>query len=87
MPNENLAIVRSSSARSTVEDVGRQFYQYLTLVMAVLTHGGEQDILAVLRRSVRRFFFEVGRIVPLGCSLLILSRRATPRQSRWPLLP
>lgn len=65
MPNENFAIVRSSSARSTVED----------------------DIIAVLRRSVRRFFFDVGCIVPLGCSLLILSRRATSQQSSWPLLP
>ncbi|KAH9170109.1 hypothetical protein EDB89DRAFT_1356486 [Lactarius sanguifluus] len=62
MPNENFAIVRSSSARSTVED----------------------DIIAVLRRSVRRFFFDVGRIVPSGCSLLILSRRATSQQSSWP---
>ena len=55
----------------------------------ILTHvfcDRKQDILAVLRRSVRRFFFDVGCIFILGCSLLILCRRATSQQSSWPLL-
>ncbi|KAI9450183.1 hypothetical protein BJY52DRAFT_1303825 [Lactarius psammicola] len=52
MPNENFAIVRSSSARSTVED----------------------DIVAVLRRSVRRFFFDESDIVAVQSTFAALRK-------------
>ncbi|KAI9431715.1 hypothetical protein H4582DRAFT_1222846 [Lactarius indigo] len=61
MPNENFAIVRSSSARSTVED----------------------DILAVLRRSVRRFFFDESDIaaVQLAFAALRKEKNAAVREA------
>jgi len=61
MPNENLALVRSSSARSTVED----------------------DIIAVLRRSVRRFFFDESDIaaVQLVFAALRKEKNATLRET------
>jgi len=60
MPNENFAIVRSSSARSTVED----------------------DILAALRRSVRRFFFDESDIaaVQLAFTALRKEKNAAVRE-------
>jgi hypothetical protein len=61
MPNENLGLVRSSSARSTVED----------------------DILAVLRRSVRRFFFDESDIaaVQLAFAALRKEKNASVRET------
>ncbi|KAH9016797.1 hypothetical protein EDB85DRAFT_702141 [Lactarius pseudohatsudake] len=61
MPNENFAIVRSSSARSTVED----------------------DIIAVLRRSVRRFFFDESDIaaVQLAFATLRKEKNAAVRET------
>jgi len=52
MPNENFAIVRSSCAKSTVED----------------------DILAVLRRSVRRFFFDESDIAAVQSAFSALRK-------------
>jgi len=52
MPNENFALVRSTSARSTVED----------------------DILAVLRRSVRRFFFDESDIAAVQLAFAALRK-------------
>ncbi|KAH8994232.1 hypothetical protein EDB92DRAFT_1815165 [Lactarius akahatsu] len=79
MPNENFAIVRSSSVRSTVEDVGSQFPN---LVMVLLTRC-KQDIIAVLRRSVRRFFFDESDIaaVQLAFATLRKEKNAAVRET------